>query len=305
MNASLIKKMQSQMKNNQSENDSVNDSVNEDSAAINAKNEQNINDDNEFVNDDVNEIFVDDNEGINDDENVEVITSKTDPLDQYIQEPEPEPIPEKTTVAETIQNAAGDSAKNAENLATLGELVLDFIDDGKAHLCAAISGEHAAEYAGDKKAKAALLEAFKVYIGTMGVGTPSPFWTFMLAIGVWGAPTLGAAYWHKVQKDKAKAKFSEVEITYIKDLPTTNNHVQSEPVEQKSEPAKKDYSHLKEVQTKRKLFTIHKTAGVYNRTPDGTFSKISLSSEKPSPEIQFLIAAGKTCAEIREIIYNE
>lgn len=313
MSNALIQKMQSQLKNKHSQNEFQNESQNEENGVLSDQNGEN----NHSENDSENEVKTDEPNFVlngkpfhnfsevnpeEKEEEVEVKTTQKDPLDGFIQEPELEPEPEPTTIGETVKNATGDSAKNLKNLATIGEMALDMADVWKAQLCSAVSGQHPAEYTGDQKAKQLLIEAIKEYFSSKEMSTPSPFWTLMIALGMWGLPAFGAAYWHRIQFSRTKVKESEVEITYVRDMP---NPKPTQQAEQKSDEEKKDYSYLKEVKSNRRRFIRHATTGTYSTLPNGTYCAIAVSDEKPSEEILFLINAGKSDIEIREIIGNE
>lgn len=222
---------------------------------------------------------------------------KEDPLDEAINsDPEDKPIDE------IIEDLTGGSVKNLEVLEELGSLAMEKIDDSKAMLCSAISGESPANYTSDKKLNKALVNAFVNYFRSNNVKAPSPFGTLMLALAMWGLPSLGSAFFHrkkaqKIAKQQAvqKAKESKEDI----------EDLEIEGEAQSDRPANLDYSQLKEYQENRRIFTIHKESGCYNRTPKGQFCKTSLATEKPSPEIQAMLDEGLSSAEIRERLYQE
>jgi hypothetical protein len=212
--------------------------------------------------------------------------SDDNPLDDFIQEPIP------TNPVEEVKKATGDSPKNLQNLAELGEMALDLADMWKAQLCSAIGGQYPAEYTSDQKAKKALIAAFKEYLSSQEIKAPTPFATLMIALAMWGLPSFGTAFWHKYQLKKMEKEVSGDKQADTEPLADMQTDV-------------KDYSPLNEFKENRRLFTLHKTKGTYNRTPNGTFSGIDVSEEMPSPEIQELIDQGLKCREIRTIIYGE
>lgn len=209
---------------------------------------------------------------------------------------------EDQTIDEVISDATGDSVKNLELLEELGEMAIEKLDDSKAMLCSAISGESPARYASDKKLNKALLKAFVNYLRSNNVKTPSPLNALLLVLLMWGLPTLGAAFFHRSKAKKAAkkraAKKAERTESIIEDL-EIEGEAQSDSIQEI------DYTNLKEYQEGRRLFTVHKETGLYNRTPKGQFCKTSLANEKPSPVIQRMLDEGLASAEIREIIYNE
>lgn len=207
---------------------------------------------------------------------------------------------EDTGVDELLSDLTGDSVKNLELLEELGELAMEKIDDSKAMLCSAISGESPARYASDKKLNKALLKAFANYLRSSNVKKPSPLGSLLLVLAMWGLPTLGAAFFHRSKAKKAAVKKAkEAGDSIIEDI-EIEGEAQSD-----SEEGVLDYTNLKEYQENRRIFTVHKESGCYNRTAKGQFCKTSLSDEKPSPEIQRMLDEELTSAAIRERIYNE
>ncbi|WMX13238.1 hypothetical protein [Aureispira sp. CCB-E] len=217
-----------------------------------------------------------------------VIEIEEDPLDGYVQEPP------KTNPVEEIKKATGSSSKNLKNLAELGEIAFTYIDLAKAQLCSSISGQHVAEYTADEKAKKVLIAAVQEYLSTQEIKAPTPLMTLLLAVGTWAAAGFGAAFWHRYQIQQMEPKAT----------PNTEDPLEEEQ-EQEQGQASSDFSHLKEYQDGRKLFSIHKTTGTYKHLPNNTYCAIDVADEVPSPEIQALIDQGKTNPEIRAIIYDE
>lgn len=220
-----------------------------------------------------------------------------DPLDDAINgDPEEQPIDE------VLSDLTGDSVKNLELLEELGELAMEKIDDSKAILCSAISGESPARYASDKKLNKALLKAFANYLRSNHVKTPSPLGSLLLVLAMWGLPTLGAAFYDRSKAKKAAKKRAAKKA---KETAEDIEDIEIEGEAQSDTSDKFDYTHLKEYQENRRLFDIHKETGCYNRTPKGQFCKTSLATEKPSPEIQRMLDEAWTNAEIRKELYNE
>lgn len=222
-----------------------------------------------------------------------------DPLDEAING-----APEDTPVDDLFSEITGDSVKNLELLEELGELAIEKIDDSKAMLCSAISGESPARYASDKKLNKALLKAFANYLRSNNVKAPSPLGSFLLVLAMWGLPTLGAAFFDrnkakKAAKKQAIKKAKEAAESIVEDI-----EIEGEAQSDHSEPSF-DYTSLKEHQENRRIFTVHKESGCYNRTPKGQFCKTSLANEKPSPVIQQMLDEGLNSAQIREYLYNE
>ena len=211
---------------------------------------------------------------------------------------------EETAVDDLLSEITGDSVKNLELLEELGELAMEKIDDSKAMICSAISGESPARYASDKRLNKALLKAFANYMRSNNVKKPSPLGSLLLVLAMWGLPSLGAAFFHrnkakKAAKKQALKKAKEVGDSIVEDL-EIEGEAQSDNPETSF-----DYTQLKEYQENRRIFTVHKESGCYNRTAKGQFCKTSLSDEKPSPLIQRMLDEGLTSADIRERIYNE
>jgi hypothetical protein len=222
-----------------------------------------------------------------------------DPLDDVISDG-----PEETAVDDLLSEITGDSAKNLELLEELGELAMEKIDNSKAMLCSAISGESPARYASDKKLNQALLKAFANYLRSNNVKKPSPLGSLLLVLAMWGLPTLGAAFFHRSKAKKAAKKQALKKAKAAGDSIVEDIEIEGE-AQSDSEEGSFDYTNLKEHQENRQIFTVHKTSGCYNRTPKGQFARITLASEKPSPEIQQMLDEGLTSGEIRERIYNE
>lgn len=217
------------------------------------------------------------------DDEPQIQETNENPLNDFIEQPSTTAKPE-----EKIKQVNGDSKKNLDNLATLGKMGLDMLDAWKSQLCSAIGGDHPAEYTSEEKHKEALLAAFQEYLRSQEFKAPTPFGTLMIALAIWGLPSISMAFMQKYEF-----------------LPSARSEQKKREAEQATAEAKTDYSHLKEFKEGRRLFTIHKTKGTYNRSPKGTFSAIDVSDEYPSPEIQALIDQGKTSPEIRTLLYGE
>lgn len=216
------------------------------------------------------------------------------------------------SVEEVVNNATGDSAKNLDALKDLGELVIDFLDDSKAQVCSAISGQPSSQYASGQKLNKALLKAFVAYMDSQEVRAPTPLGTLLLTLALWGLPALGTAYFHRRKAKKAKKQQTKEAI---------HQEVNSEELESKSESdednvpvgeAKSDtpdsetsidYTQTKEYKDKRRMFDLHANTGCYSRDLTGKFAKTSLAGEKPSSELQALIDQGFDNTKIRSIIY--
>ncbi|BDS12335.1 hypothetical protein [Aureispira anguillae] len=200
---------------------------------------------------------------------------------------------EDKPIDELISEVTGDSVKNLETLRTLGDLVMEKLDDSKAMICSAISGQPAANYTSDKRLNKALLNAFINYFNSTEVKAPTPMGTLLIALALWGMPTLGAAYFHRLQAkrlQKRKAAGEEIE---------------EEVVEAETQSDSEDYSQLKEYKENRRTFSVHKETGCYNRTPKGQFCRTSVADEKPSPAIQKMLDQGYDNTKIRELLYGE
>ncbi|WMX17053.1 hypothetical protein [Aureispira sp. CCB-E] len=220
-----------------------------------------------------------------------IIEIEEDPLDGYVQEPP------KTNPVEEIKKATGSSSKNLKNLAELGEIAFTYIDLAKAQLCSSISGQYVAEYTADEKAKKVLIAAVQEYLSTQEIKAPTPLMTLLLAVGTWAAAGFGAAFWHRYQIKQMEPKKETASSEITQEEMVEDNQEQGQP--------SSDFSHLKEYQDGRKLFSIHKTTGTYKHLPNNTYCAIDVADEVPSPEIQALIDQGKTNPEIRAIIYDE
>ena len=216
----------------------------------------------------------------------EIAESDADPLQSFIPE-QGEPIEEKVTI-EDIKEPVGGSAKNLKNIAKLGDVLLDRADKVKAQICSSISGQHMAEYSADDELREALIEAIKEYLATQEFKAPTPFGTLMIALAMWSLPPLGMAFWHKysIQKQEAKKKAK------------TKPEESSEEIE--AEP-QTDYSHLREYQQQRKIFTLNKN-GAYKTKPSGQFISNDIANEKPSPEVLELIEQGLDNKQIRSLL---
>jgi len=225
-----------------------------------------------------------------DDEEGEMAESDEDPLLKEVEEQNRERAEEpKTTNIEDIKQKVGGSEKNTKNLNKLTLLAMDRVDVFKATLCSKISGKHVAEYVADDELKEALIEAIKEYLATQEFKEPTPFQTLMLALGMWTLPPLGMAFWDKYGIGAKKEKTSTSSIE-------TETSKPKEKGEQKS-----DFSHLKEYKEQRKIFSVT-AEGYYNRTPQGTFIKVALADEKPSPQVQEWLEMEYSNKQIRELL---
>ena len=219
-----------------------------------------------------------------------------------------------TTVEEQFEQGLGDSSKSLDTLVVLGEMVMDFLDNSKAQLCSAISGQEPALYASDKKAKKALIEATKNYVQEIGVKQPSPTQTFLIAVGMWIIPSLSLAGFQRFQlsreakkntpgKNSPKVKEAAPQADSQTAPPETDI---PEPIEEQSldVPAVVDYTSTKEYQSKRRLFDRH-AKGTYRHLSNGTYANVDLATEFPSAELLALLEEGHNNAEIRVILYEE
>lgn len=185
-------------------------------------------------------------------------------------------------IDEVIRDGSGESIKNLDLLEDLGLDAINFIDAMKAYACSALSGQEAALYTSDTRLKKRVIKAFKAYMSTLEVSAPTPFTTLLIAILLWGVPSFAKAGFHRFKLGKAGQKKLE----------------EGEPAPTET----KDFSHLKEYQEDRRVFSLNKTKQTYNRTPKGTFIAKELCNEFPSPEIQQLIDEGYDNKQIRQHI---
>lgn len=207
-------------------------------------------------------------------------------------------------IEEVLDDATGDSVKSKEALKDLGELIIDFMDDSKANLCSAISGQDASKYASGQKLNKALLKAFIAYMDSQEVKAPTPFGTLMITLALWGLPSLAASYFHRRQAKKAEKQAVERQnTTETKEGPEVTGESKTDSLA--TGTLKVDFTQTKEYQDKRRLFDLHASTGCYSRDLSGKFAKISLSSEKPSPAVQALIDQGYDNAKIRSTLYPE
>lgn len=221
-----------------------------------------------------------------------------DPLADYQGEPNSdEETPPPTEKVEQVKERIS-SEKNRKNLERLGAKFLDKADLFKASLCSKISGEHFGEYVADEEMKDILIECIKEYLATKEVTELSPFGALMAALAMWTLPPLGVALLDRFQlkKEEKKKKTSK-----NLNQPNTETETITETEDEEAGEAQTDYTHLKEYQEQRKSFETN-AAGKYNRTPKGTYLKVDLADELPSPEVQELIDEGKKDREIRKIL---
>ena len=224
-----------------------------------------------------------------------------DPLGDYQGEPqsdeEAEPPTEKVEqVKERIS-----SEKNRKNLERLGAKFLDKADLFKASLCSKISGEHLGEYVADEEMKDILIECIKEYLETKEVTELSPSGALMAALAMWTLPPLGVALLDRFQLKKEEKKAQKKKTSKSLNKATTEMDTIEEIEAEETGEAQRDYTHLKEYQEQRKVFETN-AAGKYNRTAKGTYLKVDLADEQPSPEVQELIDAGQKDREIRKIL---
>lgn len=231
----------------------------------------------------------------------EIEEGEGDPLEDYQgDENTPPPTEKVEQVNERIS-----SEKNRKNLERLGAKFLDKADLLKANLCSKISGEHLGEYVADEEMKEILLECIKEYLATKEVTELSPFGALMAALAMWSLPPLGVALLDRFQlkkEEQKKLKAAEKKKAASKENePTTETNATEIEAEEMEGEQQTDYTHLKEYQEQRKVFETN-AAGKYNRTAKGTYLKVDLADELPSPEVQELLDQGKKDREIRKIL---
>lgn len=244
----------------------------------------------EKIEKDLDESFEND-DSLGDDDGIE---EASDPLLDMVQEPEP------TTIEEEVEKSRGASTKSLNTLITLGEMLMDYVDNSKALLCSAISGKDAALYASDQKAKKALIEATKNYVQEIGIKPPTPTQTFLLAVAVWLLPSLGMASLERFQLGRAKRKEKAANSDNVQETESAEAVKDETPYQGSAV----DYSQCKEYQEKRRLFNRHAN-GTYRHLIDGTYANVDLAREHPSPEILTLLNQGLSNVEIRQILYGE
>jgi len=193
------------------------------------------------------------------------------------------------------------SEKNRKNLERLGAKFLDKADLFKASLCSKISGEHLGEYVADEEMKDILIECIKEYLETKEVTELSPSGALMAALAMWTLPPLGVALLDRFQLKKEEKKAQKKKTSKSLNKATTEMDTIEEIEAEETGEAQRDYTHLKEYQEQRKVFETN-AAGKYNRTAKGTYLKVDLADEQPSPEVQELIDAGQKDREIRKIL---
>jgi hypothetical protein len=223
---------------------------------------------------------------------------ENDPLEEYEGEPSSDTEEAPTEKVEEIKERIS-SEKNSKNLERLGAKFLDKADLFKANLCSKLGGQHMAEYVADDEMKEILIECIKEYLATKEVSELSPFGAFMAALAMWTLPPLGIALMDRFQLKKEEKKKTS------KNLNEAATEIEATEVTEEEEPqgeAKTDYSHLKEFQDKRKVFSVN-ADGKYNRVPNGkTYIKVDIADEYPSPEIQEWLDEGKKDREIRKLL---
>jgi hypothetical protein len=290
--------------------ESAADNTVDNESTLHGEQEENTEELDEELEEEFEDEFPEDGEGSPDEEEEEDNFDFPDDEDDY--EDEDEDILEnyaeeeddgEKRIEDVVNDATGDSAKNIEALKDLGELAIDFLDDTKAQLCSAISGQASSQYASGKKLNKALLKAFVAYMNSQDVKAPSPAGTLLLTLALWGLPALGTAYFHRKQVQKANKKKAKEQINQGTEK-ETEEEVRGEsksdgPKEQ--EPV--NYKETKECKDKRRMFDLHASTGCYSRDLSGKFAKASLAGEKPSPELQELIDKGCDNVKIRSILY--
>jgi hypothetical protein len=199
------------------------------------------------------------------------------------------------------------SEKNSKNLERLGAKFLDKADLFKANLCSQLGGQHLAEYVADDEMKEILIECIKEYLATKEVSELTPFGALMAALAMWTLPPLGIAVMDRFQlkkETKKEIKAANKKKT-SKNLNEAATEIEATEVIEEGEAqgaAKTDYTHLKEYQEKRKLFSVN-AAGQYNRVPNGkTYIHVGIADEYPSPIIQEWLNEGKKDREIKKLL---
>lgn len=233
---------------------------------------------------------LEDNKGLLDDmlDFGEPVSKKDDPLNNVKQEP-------TTTVAKEIEKIKKVGKRSASIWKRISDTGFKEMDTIKAQLCAKISGRHAAHYVSDDSMRDILIDALMDYFEEVDIAKPTPGQTLLVALAMWiGLPVLDAGR-HRFFDEQQKLE----EETPVAPTP------QETPVVPINKPKAIDYSQTKEYKDNRRSFKLHATNGCYNSLPNGTFCKISVADEKPSPEVQALIDQGLTNPEIRKIIYGE
>lgn len=221
-------------------------------------------------------------------EEEDFVETQEDPMNDFVYQDgeEPETPPQTTTVKDVKERLS--SPRNRKNLEKLGLMAMDKVDVLKAKLCSAISGSHLSEYTSDDDMKLLIIEALKEFLESMEIKEPSPAGTLMYCVGIWALLPLGTAClerWFINPKPKTQNK------------QTLTNSTPEQPVEAERQT---DYSHVKECQQERKIFSVNKD-GFYKTNPAGTFISAT-ESDRPSPEVQELIDKGLPNKEIRTIL---
>lgn len=224
---------------------------------------------------------------------------ETDPLAEFEGEPSSDIEEPPTEKVEQVKERIS-SKKNRKNLERLGAKFLDKADFFKASLCSKLGGQHIAEYVADDEMKEILIECIKEYLATKEVSELSPFGALMAALAMWTLPPLGVALLDRFQLKKEEKEANKKKTSKSLNQAATEITEVEEDQEAEGE-AKTDYSHLKEVQEGRKMFTLN-AEGKYNRTAKGTYVKVDLANEYPSPEVQELIDQGHKDREIKRIL---
>ncbi|WP_052595742.1 hypothetical protein [Aureispira sp. CCB-QB1] len=224
--------------------------------------------------------------------------NESDPLTEFEGEPSSDREPPTEKVEQIKERIS--SEKNSKNIERLGAKFLDKADFFKASLCSKLSGQHMAEYVADDEMKAILIDCIKEYLATKEVSELSPFGALMAALAMWTLPPLGIALLDRFQLKKEEKQKTSTNLNQAATETTTVEAVEVE--DEVQGEAQTDYSHLKEFQEKRKVFSVN-ADGKYNRVPNGkTYIKVDIADEFPSPEIQEWLEQGKKDREIRKLL---
>lgn len=232
---------------------------------------------------------------------LDIEEEENDPLEEYEGEPSSDTEEPPTEKVEEIKERIS-SEKNSKNLERLGAKFLDKADFFKANLCSKVGGQHMAEYVADDEMKEILIECIKEYLATKEVSELTPFGALMAAMAMWTLPPLGVALLDRFQLKKETKTANKQKTS--KNLNEAATEIEATEVIEEEEPqgeAQTDYSHLREYQEQRKIFELNKE-GKYRRTAKGTYIKIDITNEYPSPQIQEWLDEGKKGREIRKLL---
>ncbi len=172
----------------------------------------------------------------------------------------------------------------------MGMDAIEMFDDFKVNLCVAIGGGHPSQYAAKPKLQKRLYKSINLVLRHKQFKAPTAGKTLLMVLFMMTVPPLSTALVQKYLLPKMMAKAA----------PTPLEQAAAEPIDAI------DYKATKEYKEGRTRFDTYATTGMYmyKSGEKREYIQVKFADEAPSPEIQKLLEAEKTSAEIKKIVYG-